>query len=113
MRARGHAGMWARAWFVHGCVQRRHVAASPPRGRRHLTSARSPRQYSRLFVVQHVATAVGRLGTIAVFASHGDVWDVGELRGLIRCGLVLELVAACSMLCFRQVGGGHVAVTRR
>lgn len=46
--------------------------------------------YTLKFQLNNIAAAVGRLGTIAVFALGGNTWRLDDLRLLIYAGLVLE-----------------------
>ena len=58
--------------------------------------------YTLKFQLSNVAAAVGRGGTIVVFAVGGDRWRLADLRMLIYVGLALEGIAALTMLGFRD-----------
>lgn len=58
--------------------------------------------YTLKFQLGNVAAALGRVGTIVVFASSGDRWQVANLRVLIYAGLALEGLSALAMLGFRD-----------
>lgn len=58
--------------------------------------------YTLKYQLGNLAAAVGRGGTILIFAAGGDKWRLDDLRLLIYAGLALEGVAALTMLGFRD-----------
>jgi hypothetical protein len=87
--------LWASIWSINRGPVHALYASS-------VTAGERSRYYTLRFQLSNVAATIGRLSTIAVFASRGNAWRVADLRVLLYAGLTLELLAALAMMAFRD-----------